>query len=218
MGADQLAIWVSSFSYPLVFILLLACGMGAPLSEELILVVGGLVVAHGHGHLPSMILTGVAGAVVGDQMLYHVGRKVGSKALNNKRLGKLLTPKRVAWIEGHFKRNGLLTVFVARFLPGLRAPTFLVAGISRFPLRRFVLADALGASITAPLLVWLGYHFGANVLGDLKIASRWILLAAVLAVAVLSVRKIIHRSRRVRTGEAKAAADLLRRDLEGQTP
>ena len=195
MSPDQLTGWVSSFSYPLVFALLLASGGGVPLSEDVILVVGGLVVARGNGTLELMVLTGLLGTLAGDQLLYRLGRRLGARAVTSKSLGKLLTPARVAWIEEHFRRNGPLTIFTVRFLPGLRAPTFLVAGISRFPPRKFLIADVLGAMITAPLLTWLGFQFGANVLGDLKLASRWILIAVAVALAGVIARRIYRRLR-----------------------
>ena len=130
---------------------------------------------------------------------------------------KILTPARVAWIEGHFRKYGALTLFVARFIPGLRAATFLVAGVSRFGAARFAIADGLGALISAPLLTWLGFRFGVVVLKDVKEASRWILLGAAVLILVLMARKMIRRRRRVEAGIPEVAADMLRREL-GDAP
>lgn len=214
MGSEHLFSLIAAFSRPAVFILLIACGLGAPLSEELILVTAGLVVAHGHGHLWTMMATAFVGTLAGDLALYRIGRKVGPKALEHKKLRKLLTPKRVAWIEGHFHKNGPLTIFLARFLPGLRAATFLVAGVSRFRMRNFVLADALGALISAPLLTWLGYRFGVSVLKDIKVASRWVLLGVAALIVVLMVRKMIQRKRRLASGAPDVAVHMLEKELE----
>lgn len=52
-------------------------------------------------------------------------------------------------------------LFVARFLPGLRSPIFLTAGMTRrIPFWRFLLLDGLAALISVPVWVYLGY-FGA---------------------------------------------------------
>lgn len=216
VGADQLAAWVAQFSYPAVFALLVACGLGAPISEELVLITGGLVVAHGHGHLAWMLAIGYVGVLAGDLLLYRIGKRVGPAALQNKRLKKILSPKRVAWIEGHFRRHGAKTLFTARFLPGLRAATYLVAGISRFSTRKFIVADALAALISAPLLVLLGFKFGVAVLHEVKLASRWILLGAAIALLVTVVYKMTKRQRRVARGEADAAAAILRAELRSE--
>ena len=213
MEHGALLSWVTQFSYPAVLCLLIACGLGAPLSEELILITAGLVAAQGHGHLGAMIAVAFIGTLGGDFSLYTIGRKVGPRALSNKRLTKILTPARVAWIEGHFHRYGSFTLFAARFLPGLRAATFLVAGVSRFRLFKFLLADGLAALISAPLLTWLGYRFGVSVLQDVKAASRWILLGAALLVVALMVRKIIQRRRRIAAGLPEVAAEMLREEL-----
>ena len=57
--------WVASFSYPAVLLLMVACGLGAPLSEELILITAGLVVAHGHGALGTMMAVALVGTLEG---------------------------------------------------------------------------------------------------------------------------------------------------------
>ena len=193
---EQVVAWAAVGSYPLVFLLLVACGLGAPLSEDLILIAGGLVVAQGYGELPWMILTGFTGSLTGDLLLHRMGRRLGPRTLSSRRLKKLLLPERVAWVQEHFQQRGGLTVFMARFLPGLRVPTFLISGASRFPTRRFLLADVLGTLITAPLLVYLGFRFGTEVLGEIRNVERWILFAVLGMLVALAVRAAYRWSRR----------------------
>jgi membrane-associated protein len=193
----QVAAWVGTFSYPAVVLLLLACGLGAPLSEDLILVTAGLVAAHGHALLGGMVVAGWLGTLFGDVALYRVGRALGGRLFTHPRLQRVLTPTRVAWVETHMSRRGALTVFAARFLPGLRVPTYLLAGAGRLPVRRFLLADGLGALVTAPLLVWLGFRFGRDVLGQVQRSFRWLLVAAVLATLVALTLKGVRRWRRL---------------------
>lgn len=213
IGPEQVAAWMAVFSYPLVFLLLVACGLGAPLSEDLILITAGLVVSQGHGDLPLMVLTGFAGTVTGDLLLHRMGRRLGSMAWSNARLKRILSPGRVARLQEHFRRRGALTAFVARFLPGLRAPAFLVSGLADFPTRKFLIADALGALITAPLLTWLGFRFGTAVLGELRFAERWILLGALGLLAALAAARALFARRRSRRGEASSATGTLHREL-----
>jgi len=218
VGHGAVFSWVTQFSYPAVFVALLACGLGAPLSEELVLLTAGLVVAQGQGHLGFMIAVAFAGTLGGDLSLYTLGRTVGLRALSSKWLTRILTPARVSWIEGHFHRHGAKTVLVARFLPGLRAATFLVAGISRLSGLKFLVADGLGALISVPLLTWLGYRFGVSVLKDVKVASRWILCGVALLVLGLMVRKVIQRRRRMAAGLPEVAAEMLREELRENSP
>ncbi len=198
MSPELLLSWLMTFSYPAVFVLLLACGMGAPLSEDLIVLTGGVVAAKGGALLPVMMAVAWLGVISGDSLLYRIGRKLGPKAMAHKRLSKVLTPGRVGWVRGHFARHGALTIFVARFLPGVRAPTFILAGMGDIPYRRFLLADALAAALLAPTFTLLGFYFGVAVLERVREASHWLLFAVLGAVGALLLARWLGRWRKAR--------------------
>jgi membrane-associated protein len=185
----QVALWIAGFSYPAVFLLLVLCGVGAPLSEELIILTGGLMVAQGGANLPVMAVAAYVGIVAGDTALYRIGRSLGPKVFSHPKLSKMLTPARLGVLQKMFARRGAVAVFLARFLPGLRAPAFLLAGATGLPYRRFLLADAAAAWIPAMGMTWLGFRFGPQVLVEVQGGLRWLLFAAVVvAVGVLGVR------------------------------
>lgn len=183
----QVVGWISTFSYPAVLLLLLACGIGAPLSEDLILVTAGVLVSQGGGELRLMIPIAWLGVVIGDLMLHRLGRMLGPRLRLHPRLGPLLQGDRPRAIEARIAQRGWVSVLAARFVPGMRLPTFLLAGAGGVPVRQFLLADGLGAAITAPLLVILGHRFGRQVLRDLEIGSRWVLSIVLSAALVLAV-------------------------------
>lgn len=201
----QVALWIAGFSYPAVFLLLVLCGVGAPLSEELVVITGGLVVAHSGASLPLMALAAYLGIVAGDSALYRIGRSLGPKVFSHPRLSKMLTPARIAFLQKLVVRRGGGAVFLARFLPGLRAPAFLLAGATGLPYRRFLLADAAAAWIPAGGMTWLGFRFGPQVLADVQGGLRWLLLSAVtVGLGVLGVRWVRRRAavRATRGGRA----------------
>ncbi|HYO51859.1 DedA family protein [Archangium sp.] len=201
----QIALWIAGFSYPAVFLLLVLCGVGAPLSEELVVITGGLVVARSGASLPVMALAAYLGIVAGDSALYRIGRSLGPKAFSHPRLSKMLTPARIELLQKLFARRGAMAVFLARFLPGLRAPAFLLAGATGLPYRRFLLADAAAAWIPAMGMTWLGFRFGPQVLADVRGGSRWLLIAAVtVALCVLGVRWVRRRAAMRATRVARA--------------
>jgi membrane-associated protein len=190
--------WVEAFSYPAVFLLLLGCGMGMPLSEDAVMIAGGIVTGRSGGSLPLMIAVAMAGVLCGDFILFRVGQRLGPRALNQKWIRKALTPKRVSWVTRHFHRYGALTVFIARFTIGFRVVTFISAGVSGVRTAKFVIADLLAAMIYVPLLVWLGWRFGAAILQDVESALGWIVAGVVTVVASLGILSIVRRRRRVR--------------------
>lgn len=185
---EQVVGWISTFSYPAVLLLLLACGVGMPLSEDLILVTAGVLVSQGAGELAWMISIGWLGVVGGDLLLYRLGRSLGPRLKIHPRLGPVLAGERPRAIEAKLATHGWLSVLAARFVPGVRMPTFLLAGAGGVPIRHFIVADGIGAMITAPLLVILGHRFGQRVLSELELGSRWlvsIVLCAALVFAML---------------------------------
>ena len=191
----QLALWVTGFSYPAVFLLLVLSGVGAPLSEELIVLTGGLVVARSGASLSVMALTAYVGILAGDSALYRLGRSLGPKVFSHPRLAKMLTPERMGLLQKLFARRGAVAVFLARFLPGLRAPAFLLAGATGVPYRRFLLADGAAAWIPALGLTWLGFRFGTQVLDQIQGALRWLLVGVVaVGLGVLCLRWLRRRT------------------------
>ncbi len=185
----QVTLWIAGFSYPAVFLLLVLCGVGAPLSEELVIITGGMVVAKSGGSLSFMALTAYLGILAGDSALFRVGRSLGPKVFSHPKLAKMLTPERIALLQKLFARRGAVAVFLARFMPGLRAPAFLLAGATGVPYRRFLLADGAAAWVAAMGMTWLGYRFGPTVLADVKGGLRWLVLTAVVVgLGVLVIR------------------------------
>ena len=73
-----------------------------------------------------------------------------------------MTPKRYAQVQEKFEKYGNWVLFIARFLPGLRTPIFISAGISgKVSYMRFLMMDGFAALISVPVWVYLG-DFGAE--------------------------------------------------------
>jgi membrane protein DedA with SNARE-associated domain len=106
--------------------------------------------------LPVLIL----GVVISDGLLYGMGRFWGPRLLRTPWMKRLLSPQRYQRIEENFHKYGVLVLLFARFLPTIRSPIFIIAGILRVPFKRFVLADGLYAIPGVSLLFFLAYWFG----------------------------------------------------------
>jgi membrane protein DedA with SNARE-associated domain len=65
-------------------------------------------------------------------------------------------------VEGLFEKHGQKIVMIARFMPGVRAVTYFTAGSVGMPYWRFILWDGLAALLSAPMFVFLGFHFGSE--------------------------------------------------------
>ena len=192
-----------------VFGVLVLCGFGLPMPEDVALVSGGALawlasdleeatftaMIHDRGLL-LMVAAGLAGILVGDSVIFWAGRKLGVRVAEIPPLRRFITPVRLAKAEALLRRRGNVVVVIARFLPGLRAPTYFTVGHARLPYWEFVLFDGAAALVSAPLWVCLGFYFGSNIDEAARHAARfgnYILAAVLVLVAGLGIRWWLKR-------------------------
>jgi membrane protein DedA with SNARE-associated domain len=173
----------------LVFAWLAIGGLGLPLPEDAALLAVGVLIERGAVHPVAAVLVVIVGVLGGDAVLFFAARRLGPAAYQRRLVQRALPPARRARIERAYERHGGALVFVARFVAGMRAGTFALAGIHGMQPRRFLLWDAAAACISVPAVMLLGYlgaeHLGA-VRAGLAAARLWILVGlAVAAVAVV---------------------------------
>ncbi len=151
-----------------------------------------------------MFLAGMLGIVGGDSILYFIGRYgIDSNNLIARHIRKVLHSKRRDQVEKHFSRHGNLTLFIGRFIPGVRAMIFALCGISKMPYWRFVVVDGLAGLISVPTLIWLGYWQARHInwLFE-KVAEVKHVIYAVAAIAIV-VGVVVYLMRRSRAGQGK---------------
>jgi membrane protein DedA with SNARE-associated domain len=150
------------------FGMLLGAGIGFPIPEELPIVLAGAWAAlesteQTYGALRWLMLpTCILGVVISDGLLYGIGRKFGTRILDLKFFSKIVPPAKRAEIEENFHKHGIKVLLFARFLPGIRAPIFIMAGVMKLPLRRFLIADGIYAIPGVTLLFFLAWGFGQS--------------------------------------------------------
>lgn len=151
-----------NFGYAAVFLVLVLCGFGVPIPEDVTLVAGGVISGLGFADVHMMVVVGMCGVLVGDGLMFMLGRWYGERILRFKLVARLMPPKRYAQVQQKFDQYGNRVLFVARFLPGLRSPIFLTAGMSgKVSFWQWLLMDGFAALISVPIWVYLG-HYGAE--------------------------------------------------------
>ncbi|WNZ65721.1 DedA family protein [Myxococcus sp. MxC21-1] len=153
------------FAYATVFGILVACGLGVPLPEDISLILGGFLAHKGAANLSVMMVVGFAGIIVGDSLIYLAGRRLGGRLGREGGGGffaRIVTPEKRAKVEGLFVKHGQKIVCIARFMPGVRAVTYFTAGSVGMSYWRFIFWDGLAALLSAPVFIWLGFHFGGE--------------------------------------------------------
>lgn len=152
------------YGYAAVFFVLVICGFGVPIPEDLTLVTGGVISGMGYTNPHIMFAVGMLGVLVGDGIMFAAGRIWGQKILRFKPIARIMTPKRYEQVQEKFDKYGNWVLFVARFLPGLRTAVFVTAGISRkVSYLRFLIMDGLAALISVPVWIYLGEYGAHNI-------------------------------------------------------
>ncbi len=194
------------YGYQGVFLALLAAGFGFPIPEELPVITAGILVGHEDTSLSWYIMLPVvmAGVVIGDGVLYAAGRIWGRRLLDIGFVRRHFVPlDKQEQIEKNFAERGIWVLLGARLLPGIRTPIFIMAGVLRVPLGRFLLADAIYAIPLVNLLFWLSYLLTDQVLEIFNKINEYrplVVVAVLSAIAGALIQKYIL-SRPVSTGE-----------------
>ena len=198
---DSLIILFSNYGYIAVFIVLLLCGFGLPLPEDITLVAGGVMTGlacpESDDLLTSlkncpgvhlMVLVSMIGVLMGDLTMMTMGRFLGDRITKIRWYRRLFSASRMAAIEDRFQKWGVWIVFAARFMPGLRSPIFVVTGMTRrVSYLRFILTDGAAAIVSVPLWIYLGF-LGAQ---NSAALIRWIRTGQTASLMVLGVILVV---------------------------
>ncbi len=194
--------------YGAVFLVLVLCGFGLPMPEDVVLVTGGVLAwlaspinaRNGTATIATMLRDpglqamvgfGLGGILAGDAVIFLAGRKFGARVAEIGPLRRIVTPEKMEEVERLVRRRGNVVVMIARFLPGLRAPTYFTVGHARLPFWEFLLFDGVAALVSAPLWVCLGFYFGSNIEDAAHVGKKFshVILGGVLVlVAVIAFR------------------------------
>jgi membrane protein DedA with SNARE-associated domain/pimeloyl-ACP methyl ester carboxylesterase len=167
----------------IVFMLALA----TLVSEDLTCVLAGALVAQGRLDFVPAALACFVGIYVGDLLLFLSGRVLGSKALARAPLRWLVSAERAERAAEWLDRRGLAVIFLSRFTPGMRLPTYFASGALGARTTTFALYFAIAAGVWTPLLVWLSSMLGNELIESLEFLQHNLLLALGVTVALAFV-------------------------------
>jgi membrane protein DedA with SNARE-associated domain len=175
--------------------------LGAPLPGESLLIFASVMAEHGNMSFPLLLLFAWIGGVVGDNIGYLIGRRLGRAVLL--RYGDKIgfTAQRLDRVEAVFARYGPLTVAFARFFNVLRQLNGVVAGTLKMDWWRFLLFNALGCALW--VLTWglAGFYLGEHVSDIARLAHGLGLVGAII-VAILVIGAAIFAFRRTGANES----------------
>jgi membrane-associated protein len=170
------------------FLLLLLAGLNIPISEDLLLITGGMISATcaPAGFAVYIFLGLYIGCVVSGWEAYWIGRLLGPKLYQIKWLSYLIHPGRVDKLNRFYEKYGILTFFIVRFIPGgIRNAFFITSGLGRMPFNKFVIRDALACLLSTSVIFYVGYTFAENYDSVVEHFKRYNLIALIVVLVLL---------------------------------
>ncbi len=188
----QMVADASGWAYLIVFLLAVLDAVVPLVPSETAVITAGVVAANGDLSLALIIPAAAAGAFIGDNLAYLIGRRFGGRA--TKRFSGEKGQRRMKWAEDQLEERGGELIVVARFIPGGRTAVTLSAGTLGYPWRRFAAFDAAAALGWALYASLLGYYGGKT------FESFWGLVLALLTAFAIAggiefVRWVLKRRR-----------------------
>jgi membrane protein DedA with SNARE-associated domain len=170
---------------------------GVPVPGETILVVAAVYAGAGRLNVVVVWLVGSIAATIGDNIGFAIGSLGGRSLIERYGRYLLITPARLEKATGFFERHGAKIVVGARFIEGFRQANGIVAGVSGMHWARFLLFNAIGATLWAAVWVSIGYLSGSHINAIYSVATRYetYLAIAVVAFALLYLARHLKRRR-----------------------
>jgi len=194
---ESLLGYLTSHAYAKLAGILLLCGLGLPIPEDISLISAGYLAHLGTVNVHAVFPVCFAAVLGGDTLAFTMGRLFGTKLLASRLGRRYFTPRRQLRVRAYFRKYGSKVVFVARFLPGLRFSIFLSAGMLHVRPYVFIVYDSLAALLSVPFLVYSAWYFGNQI--DHVITwtrrSEYGILLVVAAVALYVAYKIMRKRR-----------------------
>ncbi|MDJ0511778.1 MAG: DedA family protein [Crocosphaera sp.] len=171
------------YGYWAVFIGIALENTGIPIPGETITIVGGFLAGSGELGYWTVLGSAIAGAVIGDNFGYWIGRFGGWPLLL--RVGSFfnISSRKLEEVRTKFSKNAAKAVFFGRFVTLLRIFAGPIAGIAQMPYYRFLLCNLGGATVWALIMVTLSFFVGRLV--PLPQLIHWITQFGVLALILV---------------------------------
>jgi membrane protein DedA with SNARE-associated domain len=192
--------------YPVLALLVGAEASGVPLPGETALIASAVLASTGDLEIELVIAIAAAAAIVGDNIGYLIGARVGRRLLTRPGRAQERRAEILRRGEALFERHGPKAVFFGRWVAGLRVWASWLAGMTTMPWKTFLVYNAAGGICWALCFGLVGYYGGE---AAAHLIAKVGAVAAITFIAALVIGYVvIHR----RAERRRAEADDARRD------
>jgi len=180
--------------------------IGFFLPGDTLLFTAGFFAAQDKLPLLPLILVVIAAAVIGDNVGYQIGRRLGPRIFRKKD-GILFRHEHIERAEKFYEKHGGKTIILARFVPVVRTFAPMVAGVGKMPQRRFAFFNVFGGVFWGGSVILLGYFLGSRIPN----IDKYLMPIVVLAMVFTFAPTVYHILKDSRTRELLLAKLRLKR-------
>ncbi len=180
--------------------ILLLCGFGLPIPEDISLIAAGYFAWRGVLNVHLAFAICLSAVLLGDTMSFFMGQYFGRRILASRLARRYFTPRRQLRVRAYFRKFGSKVVLVGRFTPGLRFTIFFTAGTLHVRAAIFLIYDFTAAAISVPVLVYSAWFFGGQidrVVAYARHTEHGILVAILIGAAIVIVKAVKRHKARV---------------------
>lgn len=194
---SELDAYLRGASLGLILFGLLLSQLGLPLPETVFVIAAGVVCERAGLSVLVPIWSTCLAVMAGDALLYGLARAIGLEVLQRRPLCWFIPGRARPRVDELFERHGAMTIFVARFITGIRLVAFALAGMRKMPLLRFMLWDGLAILVTVPIFAALGFAFAASSARlNQHVTEANLLIITVLVLCVAGYASVVAWRRR----------------------
>ena len=184
--------------YLAIFLILLACGLGIPIPEDITLFAAGILTYYGVCDVWTMIGVCLLGVMIGDTFVFWLGHHFGRRLLKKWPFRLFLDESKIEGVRQKLHKNAGKFLFAARFMPGVRSTIFFTTGLLHLPFKNLLIYDGLAALISVPAIVFSVYYFGdllEHVIQMIKKVEGGILAVIIMAILFFVIRHFYKKKK-----------------------
>jgi membrane-associated protein len=198
------------YGYVALWLVVFVAAAGAPISGSLLLSAAGAFAALGDLNIFILFPVALSAAVLGDNLGYFLGLRVGTAFLvwlAQKKRFRWITPQSLERARTYFNRRAGWTIFITRFLIVVLGGSInFLAGLEEYPYARFLLWDVSGQILSVLISLGMGYLFAASWEEVAGLFGAFSSLVLVLVVAFILSAFLIRKMRQQRRARAAEGA------------
>lgn len=159
---DFLVSTIGASGYLGIFVLMAIESSVIPLPSEIVMIPAGFLVSQGKMGFFWVVVAGTFGSILGSLVNYALAQTLGRKFIYGILRYFFISEEFMQKVERYFAKHGHITVFLSRFLPGVRHVISIPAGLAKMDMKKFLFYTGAGAAAWCSVLAYLGYALGQD--------------------------------------------------------